>query len=75
MGRFRLRATYFARVGKVGKAPFGNQGFQNLPFGALGIAPIPTGAIHWGLGPEPFRCRWVEDCDRFLFLPPARRGG
>ena len=33
--RFRLRATYFARVGKVGKAPFGNQGFQNLPSGAL----------------------------------------
>lgn len=49
-------ASDFANSGKVTKAPFGNQGFQNLPF----LSPWfshPRRRVKPGLIAFPRRCR------------------
>ena len=74
MERFRLRASVFLSDQKDTKESFGNQGFQNLPFGALGRCSLSHRRGHGRLGSTTFRCRWAGGGDWFLFLPPARRG-
>ena len=40
-----------------------------------GGAATPSGAVHWGLGPDLFRCRWAGGEDLFPLLLSARRAG
>ena len=74
MGRFRLRASVFLSDQKDTKESFGNQGFQNLPLGALGRCCPSQRRGPFGTGlkplPLPLGCR----CYTPMFLLPARRG-